>query len=249
MSRAEIDRHGARLLAALAADPEDEACAREFDSLLYPLIWGYLRANHVVLGGRVARYIGVEGAVAPQILPEEVDEVAHAATVVALRRVRNHPGRFDPDRGTASGWAINAAEFAYVEVAKDIVRARRSVELQYKDPVDIAELADAPSHESAVERRIVDAEDLADAASHVSELEWTALRLVITLGYSYTDAAEKIYGDSSMSNHVDNLLQRGKRKLAAAWSDRRPTARGASSPGASSPNVSDGTDDREGANE
>lgn len=244
MSRAEIDRQGARLLAALAADPENEVCAREFDSLLYPLIWGYLRANHAVLGGRVARYIGVDGAVAPQILPEEVDEVAHAATVVALRRVRNHPGRFDPNLGTVSGWSINAAEFAYVEVAKDIVGARRSAELQFKDPIDIVELAAAPSHESAVERRIVDAEDLADAASHVSELEWTALRLVITLGYSYADAAERMYGDSSMSKHVDNLLQRGKRKLAAAWSDRRPTASGASRS-----NGSSGTDDREGANE
>jgi hypothetical protein len=52
-----------------------------------------------------------------------------------------------------------------------------------------------------------------------------------------------------MRKDVNNLLQRGKRKLAAAWSDRRPTASGASSSGASGPNVSDGTDDREGANE
>lgn len=63
----------------------------------------------------------------------------------------------------------------------------------------------------------------------------------MTLGYSYADAAERIFGDAAMTKQVDGLLTRGKRKLAEAWIDRRPSPRGASGS-----NLSQGNDDMEG---
>ena len=66
------------------------------------------------------------------------------------------------------------------------------------------------------------------------------MRLVITLGYSYVEAAEAIHGDATKTKQVDGLLTRGKPKLAEAWIDRKPSPRGASGS-----NVQDRTDDKE----
>lgn len=237
----DLDRQGRGLLAELAADPHSD-CWRLFDDLFYRLVWRYLRANHAKLGARVARYLGVEGVVAPDVLPEEVDEVAHEATKVALRRVRQNAAGFDPNRGTPTKWVIGAAEFAYVEVAKTIVSARRSNDLLFVSPADLFDFPDGnPSTDEHVLRHLEDVEALADAANHVSETEFNALRLVTTLGYSYAETALVIFGDATMTKQVDGLLTRGKRKLAEAWEDRRPSPRGAGST-----NVPDRTDDKGG---
>lgn len=236
----ELDRRGRSLLAALAADPDDEDCARLFDDLYYRAVWIYLKANHDKLPARVARYLKVEGVVAPDVLPEEVDEVAHEATKVALRRVREKAARFDPARGTPTKWVIGASEYAYVEVAKAIVKARRSDSLVFVAPNDLLEEPDAMSTDEHVLRHLGDEAALEDAATHVSEKEFAALRLVVTAGYSYEEAATVIFGDPSMKKQVDGLLARGKRKLAEAWADRRPSPRGAGGT-----NVPDRTDDKE----
>lgn len=237
----ELDRHGRALLAQLASDPDD-GCWRQFDALFYGFVWRYLRANHAQLASRVARYLKVEGVVAPRVLDQEVDEVAHEATTVALRRARHSAARFDPSRGTPTGWVLGAAEFAYIEVSKAIVAARRSSSLEFVPPEDLEEIPDHnPSTEEHVLRHLGEADALRDAADHVSEREFDAIRLVITAGYSYAEAAERIFGDSSMTKQVDGLLTRGKRRLAQAWEERRPSPRGASGS-----TLSDGTDDKEG---
>lgn len=237
----ELNRRGRALLAELAADPDSD-CWRQFDALFYPAVWRYLRANHAIVSARVARYVKVDGVVAPDVLPEEIDEVALEATTVALRRVRENAARFDPDRGTPTMWVIGAAEYAYVEVAKTIVAARRSDRLQFVPPEDLLEVPDRnPTTEEHVFRHVEDAEALEDAVNHVSEKEFAALRLVLTAGYSYAEAAEVIFGDATMTRQVDGLLTRGKRKLAEAWTNRKPSPRGAS--GSS---LLDRTDDKEG---
>lgn len=237
----ELDRRGRELLAELAADPDSD-CWRQFDALFYELVWKYLRASHEKLPARVARYLSVDGVVAPEILPEEVDEVAHEATKIALQRVREKAGRFDPRRGTPTMWVIGAAEYAYVEVAKTIAGARRSARLAFVPLEDLLDRPDAnPTTEEHVLRHLQDAEALEDAANHVSEKEFAALRLVLTAGYSYSEAAELIFGDATMTKQVDGLLTRGKRKLAEVWRDRKPSPRGAGST-----NVPDRTDDKEG---
>src|SRR5205085_11213963 len=143
-------------------------------------------------------------------------------TDIALRRVRHNAGGFNASRGTATGWVIGAAEFAWVEVAKTIVAARADAPMVVA-PEDLLAVADPnPTTEEHVLRHLEDAEALADAANHVSEKEWAALRLVVTLGYSYAEAAEMIHGDATMTKQIDGLLTRGKRKLAQAWRDRRP---------------------------
>lgn len=50
-----------------------------------------------------------------------------------------------------------------------------------------------------------------------------------------------IFGDATATRQVDGLLTRGKRKLAEAWVDRKPSPRGASGS-----NLQDRTDDKEG---
>lgn len=238
----DLDRRGRELLAELVVDP-DGACARQFDALYYELVWRYLRADHAVLAARVARYLKVDGLVAPAVLETEVPEVAHEATLIALRRVRQNAARFDPDRGSATGWVIGAAEFAWIEVAKTIVAARRSDELLYVAPEDLLTIADpSPTTEEHVLRHLQDAEALAEAAGHLSESEWAAIRLVVTAGHSYAEAARVIFGDETKTRQVDGLLARGKAKLAAAWQERRP-----STSGAGGANLGGRTDDKEGS--
>lgn len=224
----QLDRHGRELLAALSADPHNEHAQQQFDAAFYPHVWRYLRANHAVLGARVARYLKVDGLVAPEVLPEEVDEVAHEATKLALHRVRQNASRFDPTRGTPTMWVIGNSQWAWIEVAKAIVVARRSDRLQFVPPAELLDEPDRnPTTEEHVLRHLEDAEALADAACHVSEKEFAALRLVITAGYSYAEAARVIFGDETMTKQIDGLLTRGKRKLAEAWSDRRASPNGA----------------------
>lgn len=195
----ELDRRGRALLAQLVEDPDDEDCARQFDSLYYEIVWRYLRANHAVLATRVARYLGQVGAVAPEVLREEVEEVAHDSTKTALRRVRQNAHKFDPSKGSPTRWVIGAAEYAYIEVAKAVLTARRSDRLEFVDPLELLDEPDRnPTTEEHVLRQIEDAEAMADAASHLSEKEFLALRLRATAGYSRGEVAERIFGDATM---------------------------------------------------
>jgi hypothetical protein len=237
----ELDRRGRALLAQLADDPGDKDCARQFDTLYYEIVWRYLRASHAVLATRVARYLGLAGSVAPAVLEEEVEEVAHDATATALRRVRQNARKFDPTKGSPTRWVIGAAEYAYIEVAKAVVTARRSDRLEFVDPLDLLDAPDRnPTTEEHVLRGLEDAETLAEAARHLSEKEFLALRLRATAWYSRGETAERIFGDETMKKQVDGLVERGARKLAEAWSDRRP------SPGVGGrTNLSNRTDDKE----
>jgi DNA-directed RNA polymerase specialized sigma24 family protein len=224
-----LNRLGGALLAELA-DDANEDCARQFDALFYEPVWKFARAHHDRFSSRVARYLGLDEAVAPEVLPDEVDEVAHDATALALRRVRENAGRFDPNRGQLFQWLIGAVEYAYIEVAKTVVAARRSDRLQFRAPEDVPDIpSSAPTTEELVLQQIRDAETFASAASHVSEKEFVALRLVVTLGYSYAEAAQCIFGDPEMTRQVDGLLTRGKKKLAAAWEGRRSSPQSAGS--------------------
>jgi DNA-directed RNA polymerase specialized sigma24 family protein len=225
----DLNRLGGVLLAELATGANED-CARRFDALFYEPVWRFARANHARFSSRVARYLGLEESVAPQVLPDEVDEIAHDATALALRRVRENASRFDPKRGQLFQWLIGAVEYAYIEVAKTVVAARRSEHLQFRAPEDVPDIpSSAPSTEEIVLRQIDNAEVLADASSHISEKEFVALRLVVTLGFSYAEAAQSIFGDSRMTKQVDGLLTRGKRKLAAAWEERRSLPQSAGS--------------------
>jgi DNA-directed RNA polymerase specialized sigma24 family protein len=236
----EVDRRGRALLAELARNPESE-CWRDFYDLFYEVVWKYLRANHAVLPSRVARFLRVDAVLASNVLEEEVDEVAHEATEIALRRVCDGAARFDLVNGSPTKWVIGSAHYAYVEVAKAIVLARRSDRLVFMAPQDLLDAYDPnPSTEEHVLRHLENAEALEDAANHVSQSEFQAMRLVITLGFSYQETADLVFGDATKTRKVDGLLTRGKPKLAEAWIDRRPSPRGASGS-----NVLDGTDDKE----
>lgn len=223
-----LDKEARELLALIAENPDGES-ARRFDALLYQVVFGYLRARSHEIGARVASYAGAKGSAAPALVQEEIAEVAHDATATALRRVREKAARFDPGRGTPTGWACGAAEFAFVEVAKALVRARRSPELSFQDPHDLEALGGyAPSTEEHVISKLGSEQTLEEAVEVLGEREYAAIRLVDTLDYSYAEAAQVIFGDASMTRQVDGLLTRGRSKLAAAWRERRA----ASAPGA-----------------
>lgn len=223
----DLDQRGRELLAELTDDPDSD-CWRRFDALHYELVWKYLRANHEKLAALVARYLKMDTVIAPHVLPEEVDEVAHEATTIALRRVRQNAARFDPTQGRPTMWVIGAAEFAWVDVAKTIVAARRSERLAFVALEDLLDVADPnPTTEEHVLRHLRDTEALEDASNHLNENEFAAVRLVVTAGYSYREAAQVIFGDATKTKQVDGLLTRGKAKLANAWQDRRPSRRSA----------------------
>jgi DNA-directed RNA polymerase specialized sigma24 family protein len=159
--------------------------------------------------------------------------------------VRQNAWKFDATKGSPTLWVIGNAEFAYIEVAKAVVSARRSETLAFLDPLDPNndinnELDRNPTTEEHVLRHLEDADALDDAARHVSEKEFLALRLRATAGYSRGEAAERIFGDAMMKKQVDGLVERGARKLAKAWAHRKPSPRGAGGT-----NVPDRTDDKE----
>ena len=183
----QLERRGRELLEELAANPDSD-CWRQFDALFYEPVWRYLRANHAILGARVARYLKVDEVIAPEIPAEQVNDVAHDATLIALRRVRQNAARFDAARGTCLAWVISAAEWAWIDVVKAVSASGR---LQFVSPEDLADEPDSnPTTEEHVLRQLSDAEALADAAGHLDENEFAAIRLVITGGYSYGEAAK-----------------------------------------------------------
>lgn len=161
---------------------------------------------------------------------------AERAPVAAACKV---DGCTNPSAGKGGPWARMCQQHISLEVARrQAVRHAKPAPLV--DPVDLLDEPDGMTTDEHVLRHLADEEALEDAANHVSENEFAALRLVLTAGYSYAEAAEVIFGDAAMTKQVDGLLTRGKRKLAAAWDDRRPSPRGA---GGS--NVPDRTDDKE----
>lgn len=223
-----LDQRALDLLGQLAESPEGDI-ERQFDALLYEFVWRYLRAKGEEITARVARYTGATSAVAPQPQPSELAEVAHEATIIALRRVRERAARFDSTRGKPTLWVIGAAEYAYVEVAKAIVGARRSPQLVFHDPGDLLHIPDSsPSTEEHVISKLSNEQALHEAAKALSEREFIALRLVDTLEFTYAEAAERMFGEASMARAVEGLLRRGRRKLAAAWQDRPPSVSGSS---------------------
>ena len=218
----ELNRQGMALLAELADSPGSE-CWRRFDALFYEVVWQWIRAHHATMTARVARYLQVEGIGGADILPEEVDEVAHEATKLALQRVRKNASRFDPNRGTPIQWVIGAAAYAYVDEARKVVKARHIDKVVALEDID--EPPDlSPTPEERVLRRLEDTAALDEAASHLSEKEFAAIRLVITAGYSYAEVARMIFGNQTMTKQVDGLLTRAKTKLAQAWANRKAQA-------------------------
>jgi DNA-directed RNA polymerase specialized sigma24 family protein len=221
-----LDEPARELLAALAERP-DEDLARRFDALLYEYVWRYLRARSETIASRVARYTSNPGIHAPRLQAGELAEVAHEATTIALRRVRQKAGEFDPARGGPVSWVIGAAEYAYVEVAKAIAAARRSSRLSFQDPQDLLDVPDwSPSTEEHVISKLSSEQALREAAEVLSDHEFAALRLVDTLKFTYAEAAEVMFGEANMERTVEGLLRRGRRRLAAVWQEHKPSVSG-----------------------
>lgn len=222
----EMNEKGALFLAKLAENPSSP-CGRDFEALFYPFIWGRLRRQHAQISERVARHLGISEPTAPLLKPDEVDEVAHDATSRALRRVRENAARFDPALGSATTWVIGASDFAFVEVAKEIVAARRPQGVEIIDIDALHRLADtSPTTEEHVIEQLMSDAAVAEAAEILTEKEWGALRLTATLGFSYAQAAAMIFGNSGRVRQIDGLLTRAKEKLRIAWAERQPRSRG-----------------------
>jgi hypothetical protein len=226
MNRAELDEYGARLLAQMAVDPDGPAC-RQLGGVFYPVLWGFLRANHRRLGTIVGGYAGSDRAAAPELLEEEVDDVAHAATAKAIERLRRNAAQFDPTEGPATKWALGAAGFAFVEEAKKAVAKRtRGPQIVLQDPTELQEqIDDQTALEEDMLRRVIKEQTYAEVAELLNENEWTALRLRVVMGMPCPAIASAMFGDETKTRKVEGLLERGKKKLAIAWQDRRPSTR------------------------
>ena len=222
MSDKERDDLGAALLAELARNP-GSTLVSEFHSLFYEFIWKRLWRDRDRLSERVRRHLNSSGPTAPRLHRGEIDEVAHDATTRALRRVCEGAAKFDPDRGSATHWVIGASEFAFIEVAKEVVAARRPRGVEFSPPEELEEVVDpTPGTEEVVITQISTEQILAEAAALLSEREWDALRLVATERYSYAEAAQVIFGSEGFTKEIDGLLTRAKRKLNEAWPHLRP---------------------------
>lgn len=224
MNREELDEYGARLLADIASDPESPAC-HEFARIFYPVVWGFLRSNHRRVGAIVGGYAGSDRSAAPELLEEEVDDAAHDATDKAIKRLQRNAARFDPNKGPATKWILGAGGFAFVEEAKKTVSKRtRGPKIVPEEPAELAKTKD--DHGALEEdflRRVTDEETFAEIADVLNENEKTALRLRAVMGMPCAAIAGAMFGDETKTRKVEGLLERGKKKLAVAWQDRRPS--------------------------
>jgi DNA-directed RNA polymerase specialized sigma24 family protein len=118
---------------------------------------------------------------------------------------------------------IGASEFAFIEVAKEAVAARRPRGVEFSHPYALEAVIDpAPGTEEIVISRISSEQIVREAAELLSEREWEALRLVVTERYTYAEAAQVIFGSADFTKQVDGLLTRAKRKLNEAWPHMQP---------------------------
>lgn len=210
----ELDRASA-LLMAVARDPDGDA-VRAFDALLYPEVLHYVRRRNRQLAQETLRLTGTGDMGVPLVGVAELDEVAHDVTVLALQRARAAARRFNPNRGDALDWVLRAAGFAYLDVVRTRMDARRQLRVDPVEDEALEQVVDqSPAEDIAdqVARRL-----LLDAClQQLSPDQRAAVLLCDRFGFTHAGTAEVMYGDRRQVKRVGYLLTEGRRKLAACW--------------------------------
>lgn len=205
------------LINAVGREPTPTA-VRAFDEFFYPVVLQHVRKRHHHIGVEMGAKLGVGGSAAPRLTTEQADEAAHITAIVALRRARASARQFDPALGTAVGWVLRAANFAYLEVARQLAR-------------DHAELVDGqePPPEPVAPPATTDPAEIFQRQATLDHLflvlgddERRVVTLVLRYKYTYAQTAEIMFGDSNATKRIDHLLQAARSKLALRWKSMQP---------------------------
>lgn len=217
----QFTRRATRLLLAVAEGADGSA--REYDTLLYPLVLAMVKKRGRLLAVDAARLTGTDGMGVPLVPDCDREWVANDVTVHALERARAQAARFDPARGDGASWALRQASFSYVDVVRTAYGSRRSLTVLPQDIATLTELVDSSGMVSAGPEAVVEARAALDAAlSALNYQERFVILATLHYGLSYAETAELLLADSTMTKRIDRLLQAARRKLAAAettWRD------------------------------
>jgi DNA-directed RNA polymerase specialized sigma24 family protein len=215
-----LNLEGPYLLAELAEDAEGPL-AGTFDALAYNVVVDYAMTR---CGGLRRRARGQTGQNLPVYdVPDDLlEDIAHETAWRTCESVRNNAGKFDPDLGGAANWVLGRAALVYLGLARKL-HAQRARFGELNDPHDLTGILDRddyPDDESA--QRALDAEALQEAAACLSQREAAVFFGIVLFDLAKRDIAMQLYGAPDKEKAVDGVLQRAKKKLAAAWAERRP---------------------------
>jgi DNA-directed RNA polymerase specialized sigma24 family protein len=211
---AEIASRATLLLRAAAAGVP--GAARDYDTLLYPLIYSAVKQRGRLLASRAARLTGTDGMPVPAVPACDVDWIANDVAVQALERARAAAHRFDPARGDGLMWALRAASFSYVDVVRATYGTRRGLAIVPTEDQQLIEAADgdsrAPDPAVVVEQRAA----LDAALAALTDQERFVVLATLHYGLSYAETAQQLFGDASLVRRVDRLRQSARQALAKA---------------------------------
>jgi DNA-directed RNA polymerase specialized sigma24 family protein len=209
---------GAALFAAVVRDPNGPS-GKAFDNFFYDLVLRYVKKRHRLLGQEAGRLTGAGGNLAPALPPDRIDEAAHMTAVIALRRAKKTARSFDPAAGSAEAWILRSAALAYVEVAQDLTDFKRRLTAVPTEEGQLTAAADAAREACDVAELIARRQLISDAFAALPDDERRALILTRTYGYSYSAAADLMFGEPGETKKIDLLLQAAARKLARVRAD------------------------------
>lgn len=211
---AEIGGRATALLLAVAAGVS--GAAREYDTLLYPLVFAAVKQRGRVLAVEAARLTGTDALSVPSVPDSDLEWVANDVAVHALERARARAHRFDPARGDGATWALRAASFSYVDVVRATYGARRRMTVVPTQDDALASAID--QHQVASDPAdLVEQRAALDAALAALTADERFVMLATThYGMSYAETAQILFGDASHVRRVDRLRQSARRSLRAA---------------------------------
>lgn len=214
-----LNLEGPYLLAQLAEDAEGPLAAT-FDALAYNLVFDYAMTRCGDLRKR-ARAHTAENLPVYDVPDDLLDEVAHETAWRTCANVRESAAKFDPALGSAGSWVVGRAALMYLDIARKLHKqTERFGELS--DPLDLVGLLDADERPDESAQRLLDAEAYEEAAACLSDRERAVFFGVVIFDLRKRDIAIQLYGTADKEKAVDGVLQRAKKKMQAAWADRRP---------------------------
>lgn len=190
----------------------DMGAAHDYDDLLYLFLFRALkdRGNRAAAGAR--RLVGADLAL-PPVRPEDVDEVAHDATVAGLAKARKASSRFDAGRGDGATWALNASLMAFVDVVRQRYGPRRDTTTTPVDPAELASDTQAVGSQHDPQRLVEARQALTSALEELTDEERFVVLGRFQSGLSYEEIAAYMWGNPSAVRRVDRLLQSARRRL------------------------------------
>ncbi len=204
------------LLNAVAREPTPTAM-RAFDEFFYERVKRHIHRYHRSMGGIFAT-AQMDLRSAPPLRADQVDEAAHVTALRALRRARASASQFDPEKGSAEGWVLRSASFAFVEVAKEMAGINRVGRMEIMESSELEKHLDESTTGRDPAQQVIDQEEIVLMFAELSDDERRAALLCWRFEFSYAGAAEVMFNDPGRIKRIDKLLQQARVKLRAVRS-------------------------------